>query len=62
MTFSPAFLVSFLSKVMTLLPGDVISTGTPGAAVIADGDVVECRIDGFAPLVNTVKDLKISSK
>jgi 2-keto-4-pentenoate hydratase/2-oxohepta-3-ene-1,7-dioic acid hydratase in catechol pathway len=61
MTFSPAFLVSFLSKVMTLLPGDVISTGTPGAAVIADGDVVECRIDGFAPLVNPVKDLKAAS-
>jgi 2-keto-4-pentenoate hydratase/2-oxohepta-3-ene-1,7-dioic acid hydratase in catechol pathway len=62
MTFSPAFLVSFLSGVMTLLPGDVISTGTPGATVIADGDTVECRIDGFAPLVNPVRDLKVRSK
>ena len=62
MTFSPAFLVSFLSGVMTLLPGDVISTGTPGAAVIADGDTVECRIDGFAPLVNPVRDLKMSHR
>jgi 2-keto-4-pentenoate hydratase/2-oxohepta-3-ene-1,7-dioic acid hydratase in catechol pathway len=58
MTFPPDFLVSFHSKVMTLLPGDVISTGTPGAVPIADGDVVECRIAGFDTLVNPVKDLK----
>ena len=58
MTFSPAFLVSFLSQVMTLLPGDIISTGTPGAVAIADGDVVECRISGFRPLVNPVIDTK----
>ncbi len=55
MTFSPWFLVSFHSKVMTLLPGDIISTGTPGAVVIKDGDVVECRIDGFMPLWNPVR-------
>jgi 2-keto-4-pentenoate hydratase/2-oxohepta-3-ene-1,7-dioic acid hydratase in catechol pathway len=54
MTFSPWFLVSFHSKVMTLLPGDVISTGTPGAVEIRDGDVVECRITGFEPLSNPV--------
>jgi 2-keto-4-pentenoate hydratase/2-oxohepta-3-ene-1,7-dioic acid hydratase in catechol pathway len=58
MTFRPWYLVSFHSKVMTLLPGDIISTGTPGAVVIRDGDVVECHIDGFASLVNRVKDLK----
>ena len=58
MTFSPAFLVSFLSQVMTLLPGDIISTGTPGACVIADGDIVECRISGFLSLVNPVVDFK----
>jgi 2-keto-4-pentenoate hydratase/2-oxohepta-3-ene-1,7-dioic acid hydratase in catechol pathway len=58
MTFPPAFLVAFLSQVMTLLPGDIISTGTPGAVAINDGDVVECRIDGFEPLINPVKDLK----
>ena len=58
MTFSPAFLVSFLSRVMTLLPGDIISTGTPGACAIADGDIVECRISGFPPLVNPVVDIK----
>ena len=43
---------------MTMLPGDIISTGTPGAAPVVDGDTVECCIDGFEPLVNTVKDLK----
>lgn len=58
MTFPPYFLVSFHSKVMTMLPGDIISTGTPGAAVINDGDVVECVIDGFERLVNPVIDLK----
>ncbi len=54
MTFSPWFLVSFHSKVMTLLPGDIISTGTPGAVEIRDGDVVECRISGLEPLSNPV--------
>jgi 2-keto-4-pentenoate hydratase/2-oxohepta-3-ene-1,7-dioic acid hydratase in catechol pathway len=54
MTFSPWFLVSFHSRVMTLLPGDIISTGTPGAVEIKDGDVVSCHIDGFEPLSNPV--------
>ena len=54
MTFSPWSLVSFHSKVMTLLPGDIISTGTPGAVQIREGDVLSCRIDGFEPLSNPV--------
>jgi 2-keto-4-pentenoate hydratase/2-oxohepta-3-ene-1,7-dioic acid hydratase in catechol pathway len=54
MTFSPWFLVSFHSRVMRLLPGDVISTGTPGAVVVREGDVAECRISGFEPLANPV--------
>lgn len=58
MTFPPDYLVSFHSKVMTLLPGDVISTGTPGAVHIGDGDKVECVIDGFEGLTNSVRDLK----
>jgi 2-keto-4-pentenoate hydratase/2-oxohepta-3-ene-1,7-dioic acid hydratase in catechol pathway len=58
MTFPPNFLVSFHSRVMTMLPGDIISTGTPGAVPISEGDTVECRIDGFEPLVNPVRDLK----
>jgi 2-keto-4-pentenoate hydratase/2-oxohepta-3-ene-1,7-dioic acid hydratase in catechol pathway len=59
MTFPPLWLLSFHSKVMQLLPGDIISTGTPGAVVIADGDVVECQINGFETLVNPVRDLKV---
>lgn len=58
MTFQPWNLVSFHSKVMTLLPGDIISTGTPGAVVIRDGDVVACHIEGFEKLENNVVDLK----
>jgi len=58
MTFQPRFLISFHSQVMTLLPGDIISTGTPGAVVIRQGDVVSCRIDGFEQLENPVEDLK----
>lgn len=54
MTFSPAFLVSFHSHVMPLHPGDVLSTGTPGAVVVDDGDVVECRIPGIGVLTNPV--------
>jgi 2-keto-4-pentenoate hydratase/2-oxohepta-3-ene-1,7-dioic acid hydratase in catechol pathway len=54
MTFSPWWLVSFHSWVMTLLPGDVISTGTPGAVVVQEGDVAGCRITGFEPLSNPV--------
>src|SRR3712207_5020741 len=54
MRFSPWWLVSFHSRVMTLLPGDVISTGTPGAVVIQEGAVAECRITGFEPLSNLV--------
>jgi 2-keto-4-pentenoate hydratase/2-oxohepta-3-ene-1,7-dioic acid hydratase in catechol pathway len=49
-------LVSFISMHMTLLPGDVILTGTPsGVGPITSGDRLEVRIQGMAPLVNTVK-------
>ncbi len=54
MVFSPSYLVSFHSRVMPFYPGDVISTGTPGAAVISDGDVVECAIEGLGMLRNSV--------
>lgn len=59
MTFPPDFLVSYHSKISTMLPGDMISTGTPRAVHINEGDVMECWIDGFEPLVNPVVDLKI---
>jgi 2-keto-4-pentenoate hydratase/2-oxohepta-3-ene-1,7-dioic acid hydratase in catechol pathway len=49
-------LVSFVSTNLTLLPGDVIITGTPaGVGPIQSGDRIEARIQGLAPLVNTVK-------
>ncbi len=54
MTFDPWRLVSFHSQVMTLLAGDIISTGTPGAVVIGDGDMAECRVEGFLPVRNPV--------
>jgi 2-keto-4-pentenoate hydratase/2-oxohepta-3-ene-1,7-dioic acid hydratase in catechol pathway len=56
MTFPPDFLVSYHSQIMTLLPGDIISTGTPGAVQLVGGDSLECRIEGapFLPLVNPV--------
>ncbi len=54
MTFDPFELLSFHSYAMTLEPGDIISTGTPGAGVIQPGDTVRCEIDGFYPLENPV--------
>lgn len=55
MIFSPAYLISFLSNVMTLHPGDVILTGTPGSVTIQPGDVVSCQIDGLWKLDNRVE-------
>jgi len=49
-------LVSFISTNLTLLPGDLILTGTPsGVGPIESGDRLEVRIQGLAPLVNSVK-------
>lgn len=55
MAFPPFYLLSFHSHVATMYPGDIISTGTPGAVVIADGDVAECRIEGLGTLSNPVR-------
>jgi 2-keto-4-pentenoate hydratase/2-oxohepta-3-ene-1,7-dioic acid hydratase in catechol pathway len=55
MAFPPHYLVAFHSNVMTLYPGDIISTGTPGAVVIEAGDVAECRIEGLGVLSNPVQ-------
>ncbi|MHB1067209.1 MAG: fumarylacetoacetate hydrolase family protein [Candidatus Nanopelagicales bacterium] len=50
-------LVSWISSVMTLLPGDVILTGTPaGVGPIVAGDVVSVAIDGIGSLTNPVVD------
>ena len=57
MVFKPAHLVSYLSHVMTLLPGDVICTGTPsGPGPLAVGDVVEIELEGIGVLRNRVVD------
>src|SRR5258706_246281 len=55
MAFPPYYLVSFHPHVATMYPGDIISTGTPGAVVIRDGDLAECRIDGLGSLSNPVR-------
>jgi 2-keto-4-pentenoate hydratase/2-oxohepta-3-ene-1,7-dioic acid hydratase in catechol pathway len=48
-------LISYISQNMTLLPGDVILTGTPaGITQIVSGDIVECEIEGIGTLVNPV--------
>jgi 2-keto-4-pentenoate hydratase/2-oxohepta-3-ene-1,7-dioic acid hydratase in catechol pathway len=53
--FSVPFLVSYLSRVMTLLPGDIILTGTPGGiSGMHKGDTVEILIEGLGVLRNTI--------
>ena len=55
MIFPVRRLLSFISQVMTLLPGDVVTTGTPsGVGKIKPGDTIEVRIEGIGRLVNTV--------
>jgi 2-keto-4-pentenoate hydratase/2-oxohepta-3-ene-1,7-dioic acid hydratase in catechol pathway len=56
MIFSPRLLISFHSKVFPFYPGDLLSTGTPGAVVVHDGDVAECRVEGVGVLRNPVRD------
>lgn len=57
MLFDPFELVAFASGVMTLVPGDVVLTGTPGGiGPIVPGDEVEVRIEGVGGLVNPVVD------
>jgi 2-keto-4-pentenoate hydratase/2-oxohepta-3-ene-1,7-dioic acid hydratase in catechol pathway len=55
MVFSPGTVVSYISQVMTLLPGDVILTGTPlGVGPLNCGDRVRVEIEGIGRLENTV--------
>ena len=55
MVFSPAFLVAYISRMMTLLPGDLILTGTPaGIGALSAGDRVEVEIEGVGVLANRV--------
>ena len=55
MVFDVPTLVSYVSHIMTLLPGDVILTGTPaGVSPITSGDTVSVRIQGLGELRNPV--------
>lgn len=55
MVFAPDVLVSYISQVMTLLPGDVVLTGTPeGIGPLQVGDRVRIEIEGIGSLENTV--------
>ena len=56
MHFTIPFLVSFISGIMTLEPGDLIATGTPaGVGPLRHGDVVEVEIPGVGLLSNPVR-------
>ena len=62
MTFDIPAMIEILSRTMTLLPGDIIATGTPSGVGFArkppvflrPGDVVECAIDGIGAIRNTI--------
>lgn len=50
-------IIRYISRVMTLFPGDLVATGTPaGVGPLAAGDVVEVTVEGVGTLRNTVKD------
>ncbi|MFI1704990.1 fumarylacetoacetate hydrolase family protein [Streptomyces griseoruber] len=63
LVFDPATLVAYLSEIITLVPGDVIATGTPGgvgharkpARYLQDGSVLVTRIDGLGECRNTCR-------
>jgi 2-keto-4-pentenoate hydratase/2-oxohepta-3-ene-1,7-dioic acid hydratase in catechol pathway len=55
MVFPAAFLVCWVSRMMTLEPGDLIATGTPaGVGPLVAGDFVDVRIEGIGVLRNPV--------
>ncbi|MEM6450846.1 MAG: fumarylacetoacetate hydrolase family protein [Cyanobacteria bacterium P01_D01_bin.105] len=56
MIFSPEYLVSYISQAITLLPGDVILTGTPeGVGPVELGDRIRIEIEGIGCLENTIR-------
>jgi 2-keto-4-pentenoate hydratase/2-oxohepta-3-ene-1,7-dioic acid hydratase in catechol pathway len=56
MVFNIREIVSHVSKNMTLLPGDIILTGSPaGITPIKNGDIIECEIEGIGTLINPVQ-------
>lgn len=56
MVFSIPMLLSYVSHVMTLEPGDLVATGTPaGVGPLKDGDEVEVEVEGLSRVTNTVR-------
>ncbi len=57
MVFSIPSLLAYISRIMTLEPGDLIATGTPsGVGPLASGDLVEVEIAGVSRVSNPVKE------
>jgi len=57
MAFSVSYLIKYIASIMTLLPGDLIATGTPaGVSRMKHGDVVEVEVGGIGVLRNQVYD------
>ncbi len=56
MAFSIPFLLAYVSRIMTLEPGDLLATGTPeGVGPLSEGDVVEVELEGLARVWNPVR-------
>jgi 2-keto-4-pentenoate hydratase/2-oxohepta-3-ene-1,7-dioic acid hydratase in catechol pathway len=56
MLFSVEELIEYISSIMTLMPGDVIVTGSPpGVGKFDDGDLIEVSISGLGSLINTAR-------
>lgn len=68
LVFDVAYLVEYLSQLMSLEPGDLILTGTPGGvgaptqSFLKDGDVVEVRIDQLGVLTNKVEEVTFKAR
>jgi len=59
MVFPVEFLIRYISRMMTLMPGDVIATGTPaGVSRMAPGDICEVEIEGIGILKNPVAETR----
>jgi 2-keto-4-pentenoate hydratase/2-oxohepta-3-ene-1,7-dioic acid hydratase in catechol pathway len=59
MVFSIPVLLSYISGIMTLEPGDLVATGTPsGVGRLSPGDVVEIEIEGVSRVSNPVTEAR----
>lgn len=61
--FPISFLLRFISRIMTLYPGDVITTGTPaGVGPMEPGDRIDIQVDGIGTLSNTVVRMSLEKR